>query len=157
MDNYLYILVGIVWVIINLYKAVQKKESENKQTGSERKPAEEKKKNIETIFRELLERHSTASAPETIIPKQKISIPSRIKKQITPSYPKTVAVDEESLGMGKNNEFSYEALSDQTTNSNNIFQPVHLVVTEEGEILFDAKNAILYSEIIAKPKYLSDI
>ena len=156
MNNYFYILVGIVWLLSSIYQSVQKKKG-NKKTGAvppSGNSPEKKERTIETILEEIL---TGKQQPQ----KQVAQNPSPVRKPVArppkPSYSKEATVNVTNKEVVKGNAVSYETAGTQKNSIDATFESHLSVETPADEITFDLRNAVIYSEIMSKPKYLSDI
>lgn len=152
MDKYLYILVGIIWVVNNLYKSFKKKEAKSEVPQSDGNTSEKGGRNIETILEELLSAEPKQEKP-LINEKKEVQKTERQKvRQSSYSNEKGAAARAKEVEF--NNAFSYETPSSNIKKGALQTAPAEI---ENEEIAFDLRSAIIYSEIMAKPKYLEDI
>lgn len=154
MDKYFYILVGIIWVVSNIYKSFKKKEAGQKPSVPNDKPVTGKEKNIETILEEILTGGENVLPEKPIVQPQK---PIKLKRKKKPAYSQKVLGSKTTSEVNKNNTFSYETSSYQENDVSNVVQKNTPIEEKGEEVAFDLRSAIIYSEIINKPKYLSDI
>ena len=156
MDKYVYILVGIIWLVGNLYKSSQKKQQKSS-APTHGELENKKEKNIETILQEILNGQE---------PEKETYIPSARQEQKEIPSSQEIIVDEASEDTEKMYEtaqatvttpvFSYES-AEPLAQATATEQEKHFAEEEHEsvpELDFDFKRAIIYSEIINKPKYL---
>lgn len=158
MDKYFYILVGIIWLISNVYKSFQKKDTAKPaHPGKEAdSPAEsvprKKEKSIETILEEIL--RGEQKPREQVPRKPKPPKHPKVTKAEKPSYSQETPVEETTADVRRNNTFSYDTPSPAAEQKKNAPEPIFSAETLQEESTLDLRSAIIYSEIIARPKYL---
>ena len=142
---YLYIVIGIVWLIYNAYKNMQKKSIGNPEEPSQ-KPTQnntdsvpqatpEKEADFKTILEEILMGKPTITPqpilekiPPPLITQEIVKSKNKTSRQL-----KTIEVKPPLSSL----ERSRGAVNDQATNSSD----------------FDIRQAIIYSEILKRPEY----
>jgi hypothetical protein len=128
MDKYIYVLVGIIWLVSNIYKSFRKKEEgQNQDSSPENSPP--LGKNVETILEEIL------------TGKQQ---PKSAEEEYIPAKPK------------KKRKLLHSDEAEQKKSAKDTDLPVIQEKRANEEATFDLRDAVIYSEIMGKPKYLSD-
>jgi hypothetical protein len=150
IEDYLYIVLGIVWIAYSIYKGTQK--SRAKQTKNDSSNQEPKKKSaFETFFDEILvEEKPTPYAPE-----------AEIQSSYETVEEKTGAVDE---ALGQENIFSYDDYYEESNLPDDIEvyddkadiqieKKQKAKATPSSRIKkprIDLRKAVVYSEILNK-------
>lgn len=165
MEDIIFILIAVVWLMYSLFKGKSKKKQPAKPTPQpgEQPRTEKKDKDFETVFREILGEEEETDETETDTEEEYTrSEPTPhetyAKKEETKEYEQHTGM----IGVSDDFEFSaegeIETLEDQLAKQQQK-KDKHLEVIDlwdEDEDLesfqFDPRNAIIYSEII-KRKY----
>lgn len=149
--TYFYLLIGLVWIISNLYKSFRKKEAEKKSSQDDNASSDKPSKKIETILEEILT--GTAQPVEESTPQPIFVKPPKKKRKAKPAYSQELITDERTEETKTNNIFSYEtAIADVGQNKTDVQENMPDEV-EDSKIIVNWRDAIIYSEIMGKPKY----
>ena len=132
MKPYLYIIIGIVWLVYNMYKNMQKKQINNPE-GLPTEP--EKDTDIKTILEEIL------MGKQKMAPKPILSVPK--DKPVEKYGERSLEPGARSQKPGVSNPIS------------GLRSPVSKFEEEENvkTIDFDIRQAIIFSEILKRPQY----
>ena len=153
MDDLIYILLGIVWIIYAAYRASQKQ----KKKGSAMKPSEpsspavpdERTRPLDTIFREILgegESLEQVSFPEYESYDEIVMKELEKEKQLF-GKPKTILETiptEEGIS-------AFDSKHDEDIGSLMTADEDHAYPADRGENLFDLRKAVIYAEILNRP------
>lgn len=139
MEKYFYILVAVIWVVSSLFKKKQVPKTSLPPFDPNAK-TEGGERTIETIFKEMLTGQKEAASP----PKTKtVPIEKRGKKKIKESIPSKKRIS------SIDKPVITQTILKQEEEENTIDIDKESILSS-----IDLKKAIIYSEIINRPKYL---
>jgi len=154
MDDLIYILLGIAWIIYAAYRANQKQ----KKRGSAMQPSvptsspavpEERTRPLDTIFREIL--GEGTSLEQVTFPESEsydeIAVKEMEKEKRLFGKPKTILETipaEEGIS-------AFDSKYDEDTRSFTAADEDHAFPVDHGENLFDLRKAVIYAEILNRP------
>ncbi len=152
--NYLYIIFAVVYVIYSMIKAGKKANANKPTIQPSSKPSNhptaekprQKTKDLKDILEDLLDINPPQSVPAPVEVK---SIPKKKPKVVTPF------LTSEMERTANNKKWKAEATTSAKDFKSKKINPIQELTTEEetSDFEFDAKTAIIYSEILKRPQY----
>ena len=149
----LYIIIVIVWLVLDNYRRIKKKQEYRQQQGSSAEPQSETYDKPYTSLEDILREFGMEEAePEVVVEK-----PKPVKKQVKP-VPALQKYDTYESNINKDYKFSSETFKQE-------FKPVATAVDEikrteikdikkerKSELKdFDLRKAVIWSEILKRP------
>ena len=145
VEDFLYILVGVIWIAFSLYKGIKKKNAQKQQTQEEFdvEPEPEKKK---TAFQTFIDEIMVPEEPATHQPVMFESDPETLDEIENEEKSKVFSYDDyyEESNYEKNIEVYSEAVTQSTELKNQLQTPLK----KSRKPRFDLRKAVIYSEIL---------
>ena len=145
VEDFLYILVGVIWIAFSLYKGIKKKNAQKQQTQEtfDAEPEPEKKKSaFETFMDQIMDQEEPAQQQDVVFesgaePLDEIENEDKSKVFSYDDY------YEES-----NYEKNIEVYSEAVTQSIELKNQLQTPLKKSRKPRFDLRKAVIYSEIL---------
>ena len=149
MEEFIYIIIGVIWIAASIYRATQKKKQ-----GAQKKPGEQQVQEEGTVSQ-------TRSLLEELLNGQQVSIPEPVVNEIYDEYEFEEAEEEKKPFTSFQSEYEnfglkgIESLSGKGTSSHGriMFKDElkDTVKKRQGQNKVNLRKAIIYSAILERP------